>query len=128
MQWVVKDGLDKRSATAIVLGIAHLFLTAMLLTMLILLLRSTGVTAAEWAEIPPVFLFSVRNRPLHMLVTACELVSGFVYLYDLEMARVDDSWLCSLGVLHPIEHEYRRHGGDGAKSAGGRMKLDRTRN
>ena len=99
------------------MGIAQLFLAAMLPTMLMLLLKPTGVTAAEWAELPPVFLFSVRHRPLHMLATACEIVSGFVHLYDMEMARVDDCWLCSLNVLHPIEHEYRRHSGGGTKSA-----------
>lgn len=95
--------------------------------MLILLLQPTTVMGADWTELPPVFL-SVRHRPLHMLATACEIVPGLVYLYEMEMARVDNCWLCSLDVLHPIEHEYRWHGGGGAKSAGGRMKLDRTRN
>lgn len=96
--------------------------------MLMLLLQSTSVTAAEWAELPPVFLFSVPHRPLHMLATTSKIVSVFVYLYDMEMTRVDDRWACSLDVLHPMEYEYRRHGGAGANSAGGRMKLDETRN
>ena len=54
-----------------------------------LLLQPTGVTATEYAKLPLVFLFSVRNRPLHMLATACETVSGFIYLYNMEMERVD---------------------------------------